>query len=144
MRKLPLQTIGQKRSGYRQRRTDRNAPLQLHHQQQRLPRNTIGAEALPYPSHLATFGSANYVIIEKVKVGIRYKGEECALGGILVSVTGSAGGEVNNTTETATFNSTTLSASKTELKALSQKIEWSGVFPTEAFQWHREQALSVS
>src|SRR4051795_13062572 len=24
--------------------------------------NTIGAEALPYPSHLATFGAANYVI----------------------------------------------------------------------------------
>ena len=106
--------------------------------------SAIGAEKLPYPSHLATFGTANYVIIEGVKVGIKYKGEECALGGILVSVTGSAGGEVNNTTETATFNSTTLSASKTELKALSQKIEWSGLFPTEAFQWHREQPLSVS
>lgn len=106
--------------------------------------NTIGAEKLPYPSHLATFGAANYVIIENVKVGIRYKGEECALGGILVSVTGSAGGEVNNTTETATFNAATLSASETELRALSQPIEWSGVFPTEAFQWHREQALSVS
>ena len=39
---------------------------------------------------------------------------------------------------------TTLSASKTELKALDQTIEWNGVFPTEAFQWHREQALSVS
>ena len=104
----------------------------------------IGAEKLPWPSHLATFGTTNYVVIEGVKVGILYGGEECVLGETLVTVTGSAGGSVDNTAETATFNSTTLSASKTELKALSQKIEWNGLFPTEAFQWHREQALSVS
>jgi hypothetical protein len=105
---------------------------------------TIGAEKLPWASHLATFGSANYIVIEGVKVAIYYEGEECVLGETLVTVTGSAGGSIDNTAETATFNSSTLSASKTELKALSQKIEWSGLFPTEAFQWHREQALSVS
>jgi hypothetical protein len=105
---------------------------------------TIGAEKLPWASHLATFGTTNYVIIEGVKVAIFYAGEECVLGETLVTVTGSAGGSIDNTAETATFNSSTLSASKTELKALSQKIEWNGLFPTEAFQWHREQALSVS
>lgn len=104
----------------------------------------IGAEKLPWPSKTSTFTPSNYVVIEGVKVGILYGGEECVLGETLVTVTGSAGGVVDNTAETATFNSTTLSASKTELKALSQKIEWNGVFPTEAFQWHREQALSVS
>jgi hypothetical protein len=104
----------------------------------------IGAEKLPWPSHLATFSSTNYIVIEGVKVGILYGGEECVLNETLVTVTGSAGGSIDNTKETATFNSTTLSASKTELKALSQKIEWNGVFPTEGFQWHREQALSVS
>ena len=104
----------------------------------------IGAEKLPWASHLATFGTTNYIVIEGVKVGILYGGEECVLGETLVTVTGSAGGAIDNTAETATFNSTTLSASKTELKALSQKIEWNGLFPTEAFQWHREQALSVS
>lgn len=104
----------------------------------------IGAEKLPWPSKLATFSPSNYVIIEGVKVNIVYGGEECVLYETLVNVTGSAGGVVDNATETATFNSTTLSASKTELKALNQKIEWKGVFPTEAFQWHREQALSVS
>ena len=105
---------------------------------------TIGAEKLPWASHLATFGTTNYIIIEGVKVAIFYAGEECVLGETLVTVTGSAGGSIDNTAETATFNSSTLSASKTELKALSQKIEWNGLFPTEAFQWHREQALSVS
>lgn len=105
---------------------------------------TIGAEKLPWASKLTTVGTTPYIIIEGVKVGIFYAGEECVLGETLVTVTGSAGGSIDNTKETATFNASTLSASKTELKALSQKIEWNGLFPTEAFQWHREQALSVS
>ncbi len=104
----------------------------------------IGAEKLPWKSKLTTVSTTPYIIIEGVKVGIVYSGEECALGETLVVVSGSAGGLINNTTETATFNSTTLSATKTELKALATKIEWNGLFPTEAFQWHREQALSVS
>jgi hypothetical protein len=104
----------------------------------------IGAEKLPWASKLTTVSTTPYIIIEGVKVGILYAGEECVLGETLVTVTGSAGGSIDNTTETATFNKTTLSASGTELKALSQKIEWNGLFPTEAFQWHREQALSVS
>jgi hypothetical protein len=104
----------------------------------------IGAEKLPWASNLTTVSSSNYIVIEGVKVGILYGGEACVLGETLVTVTGSAGGLIDNTNETATFNSTTLSATKTELKALSQKIEWNGVFPTEAFQWHREQALTVS
>jgi hypothetical protein len=105
---------------------------------------TIGAENLPWASKLTTASAINYVVIEGVKVAILYAGEGCVLKGTLVTVTGSAGGSIDNSKETATFNSTTLSASKTELKALGQKIEWNGLFPTEAFQWHREQALSVS
>ena len=105
---------------------------------------TIGAEKLPWASKLTTISSSNYIIIEGVKVGIYYEGEECVLGETLVTVSGSAGGLLDNTTETATFNSTTLSTTGTELKALASKIAWTGVFPTEAFQWHREQALTAS
>ncbi len=105
---------------------------------------SIGAEKLPWASKLTTVGTTPYIIIEGVKVAILYGGEECVLGETLVTVTGSAGGSIDNTKETATFNASTLSASKTELKALSQKIEWNGVFPTEAFEWHREQALTAS
>lgn len=104
----------------------------------------IAAEKLPWPAKLTTVSSSPYIIIEGVKVGILYSGEECALGGTLVTVTGSAGGLIDNTAETATFNATTLTATGTTLKAMSTKIEWNGIFPTEAFQWHREQALSVS
>lgn len=105
---------------------------------------SIGAEKLPWASKLSTVSTNSYIIIEGVKVGILYGGEECVLGETLVTVTGSAGGLIDNSKETATFNASTLSASKTELKALGQKIEWNGVFPTEAFEWHREQALTVS
>lgn len=104
----------------------------------------IGAEKLPWKSKLTTVSTTPYIIIEGVRVGIVYAGEECALGETLVPVTGSAGGSIDNAKETATFNATTMSATKTELKALSGKVEWNGLFPTEAFQWHREQALSVS
>lgn len=104
----------------------------------------IGAEKLPWPSHLTTVSSSPYIIIEGVKVGITYSGEECVLDETLVTVTGSAGGLIDNSAETATFNASTLSATGTTLKALSSKIEWNGVFPTEAFEWHREQAISVS
>jgi hypothetical protein len=104
----------------------------------------IGAEKLPWPSKLTTASTSPYIIIEGVKVGIIYSGEECAVDGILVAVTGTAGGLINNTTETATFNKSSFAATGTALKALSSTIEWNGVFPTEAFQWHREQALSAS
>jgi len=106
--------------------------------------STIGAEALPWTSKLTTVSTKNYIVIEGVKVAILYSGEECVLGGTLVTVKGSAGGLIDNATETATFDATSFSSTKTELKALGQKIEWKGVFPTEAFEWHREQAISVS
>ena len=83
-------------------------------------------------------------MIEGVKVGIYYEGEECVLGETLVIVKGSAGGQISNETESATFSYSTLEATSTELKAFGTKIEWFGVFPTEAFQWHREEAISVS
>jgi hypothetical protein len=106
--------------------------------------NTIAAEKLPWAAKVTTVSTSNYIVIEGIKVGIKYAGVECALGGITVNVTGTAGGLLENATETATFNSTTFGATKTELKALATKIQWTGLFPTEAFQWHREQALSVS
>lgn len=105
---------------------------------------TIGAEALPWPAKLTKVEPSNYIVIEGVKVAILYAGELCALGGTTAKVTGTAGGLLDNVTETATFNAASFTATKTELKALGGKAEWSGVFPTEAFEWHREQALTVS
>ena len=106
--------------------------------------SSIGAEALPWAGSLKTVSTKNYIVIEGVKVAINYSGAECVLGGILVTVKGTAGGLLDNATETATFDAASFTATATQLKALGQPIEWKGVFPTEAFEWHREQALSVS
>jgi hypothetical protein len=99
---------------------------------------------LPWDSSLSTVSTSNYITVKGVEVDILYGGEECALSEILVSVTGSAGGLINNTTESATFNSSSFSATKTKLSAFGQSVQWNGFFPTEAFEWHREQALTVS
>ena len=105
---------------------------------------SITPETLPWASNLTTVSTTHYIIIEGVKVAIVYAGVECILGGMKVTVTGKAGGRIDNTAETATFDSASFTATATELKAMSQKILWQGVFPTEAFEWKREQALTVS
>lgn len=105
---------------------------------------SITPELLPWPAKLAAISSKNYIVIEGIKVVIIYAGELCAVKGTLVTVKGTAGGVIDNTAETATFNAETFTATGTKLTALNTSIEWKGLFPTEAFEWHREQALTVS
>ncbi|HUN77382.1 MAG TPA: hypothetical protein VMU32_00510 [Solirubrobacteraceae bacterium] len=105
--------------------------------------SSVEAEHLPWPTHLTTVGGKNYLIVEKVDVGIVYSGWFCPVSGILFKIEGDAGGEVNNSTETATFDPTTFSATGTSLWVGWVQIEWNGVFPTEAFQAHREQKIEV-
>jgi hypothetical protein len=105
---------------------------------------SITPETLPWASKLTTVSTKNYIVIEGVKVSIVYSGVECVLGGLTVKVTGTAGGLIDNTAETATFNSSSFTATGTKLTALGSSVQWEGVFPTEAFEWHRTQALSVS
>jgi len=105
---------------------------------------SIAAEKLPWASKLTTVSSSHYIVIEGVQVGILYGGEECVLSEILAKVTGTAGGLIDNTTESATFNATTFKSTGTKLSALGSSVEWQGFFPTEAFEWNREKALTVS
>jgi len=100
---------------------------------------SIAAEKLPWPTHLTTVSGKDYIVIEDVDVNIDYSGELCSLGRVKVS--GSAGGVINNEEETATFNKTTLEATGTSLKVGSSSVEWTGVFPTEPFEKHREERL---
>lgn len=106
--------------------------------------SAIKAEKFPWASHLVTVSGKNYIVIENIRVSITYSGKGCAVGGLTVPITGSAGGLIDNTTETATFSPTSFSATGTALKFGSNNVEWKGTFPTEAFEWHREQALTVS
>jgi hypothetical protein len=103
----------------------------------------IAAEKLPWPTKLMSVSSNPYLFIEGIHVSILYGGEECALGETEVPVTGTAAGSISNTTESATFNKSTFSAAGANLKVGGTSIEWNGVFPTEAFEWHREESISV-
>jgi hypothetical protein len=105
---------------------------------------SIKAEKLPWAANLSTISTKNYIIIKGIKVSILYGGKLCVIKGTTAEVEGSAGGWLDNTTESATFSPTTFTTTGTELKALGNTVEWNGFFPTEAFEWHREQALSVS
>jgi len=104
----------------------------------------IAAEKLPWAAQAKLVSTTNYIVIEGIRVSILYAGELCALGETTAIVTGSAGGRIDNTAETATFDKASFTATGTTLKALGSAIEWNGVFPTEAFEWHRTQALTVS
>lgn len=106
--------------------------------------SSVEAEHLPWPTHLTTVGGKNYLIVEKVDVGIVYSGWLCPVAGILFKIEGDAGGVVENSTETATFDPTTFSATGTSLWVGWVEIEWNGVFPTEAFGADREQKIEVS
>lgn len=105
---------------------------------------TIGAEKLPWAAHLATVSSSPYIVFEGVKIGIVYAGTACPLGGLLITVTGSAGALYDNTSETFAFNLSNFKATKTSLKALGSAAEWQGVFTTEAIGPHNGEALTIS
>jgi hypothetical protein len=102
---------------------------------------SITAKKLPWPTHLVTVAGKDYIVIEKVEVEILYSGELCAFSESPVIVKGSAGGVIENLAQTATFNKTTFTATGTALKVGATNVEWNGLFPTEAFETHREQAL---
>lgn len=104
----------------------------------------IEAEEFPWPSELKTVGTSNYLVVKEVDVWILYGGWFCPLWGVWANVTGSAGGLINNTTESATFSPSSFAATGTELEALGESVEWNGVFPTEAFEWHRGESLTAS
>lgn len=104
-----------------------------------------GIEALGFPwdSHLSEVKGSDYIVIDDVLVEVLYGGEECILNEWLIPVEGDAGGLINNTSESATFNSSSFTATGTKLEAFGEAVVWNGFFPTEAFEWHREDPLTV-
>jgi hypothetical protein len=105
---------------------------------------SIEAKKLPWPTHLVTVAGKNYIFVEKVEVEIVYAGELCAFAESPVIVKGTAGGVVENSTQTAEFNKTTFTATGASLKVGATSVEWNGLFPTEGFEAHREQAVEVA
>jgi hypothetical protein len=104
---------------------------------------SVEAEKLAWPVHTTTVLAKNYVIIEKVQIGIEYAGELCALSGTAVIVKGTAGGLFENATSTLTLNKASFEATGASLKIGTTAIQWTGVFPMEALGVHSGEALEV-
>lgn len=104
----------------------------------------IEAEEFPWPVDVVSTEGNNYMKVKEVDVWILYGGWFCPMWGIWAHVTGSAGGLLDNETESATFSPSSFEATGTELKAFGESVEWDGFFPAEAFEWRREESISVS
>jgi hypothetical protein len=98
----------------------------------------------PWNANLKTISTKNYIEIKGVHVSIVYGNPLCVLYETEVEVEGSAGGLLDNTTESATFDAASFKATGTKLEVFGNEVAWKGFFPAEAFEWHREQALTVS
>lgn len=98
----------------------------------------------PWAAKLEEKGGKNYVVISGVHVAIVYGNPLCAFYESEVEVEGNAGGLLDNTTESATFDASSFTATGTALKSFGTPVTWTGFFPAEAFEWHREDKLTVS
>lgn len=104
----------------------------------------IEAQEFPWAANLKTISTKNYIEIKGVNVDIVYGNPLCVLYETEVEVVGSAGGLLDNTTESATFSPSSFAATGTELSVFGNEVTWEGFFPAEAFEWHREDKLTVS
>ena len=105
--------------------------------------SSIEAKSLSWPAKLKTVSSSNYLLIEGIKLAVVYGGEECVLGEIEIVITGTAGGLIDNATESVTFNAGSFSATGTEMQALGQPVSWFGTFTMIATGAHMGQMISV-
>lgn len=86
------------------------------------------AGGLPWPVHLTTIGSEHYFVVESVDFEFLYGGEECALSETWLSVKGSLGGLVDDSSHTVTVNATTMAAVGAQLNIGSFGVGFDGVF----------------
>lgn len=105
---------------------------------------SIEAQSLPWQANLVKVSTSNYITVKGIDVDILYGNKLCVLNGFVAEVKGSAGGLIDNGTQSATFSPSSFTATGTSLEAFGNEVEWNGFFPSEAFEWHREETLSVS
>jgi uncharacterized membrane protein len=105
--------------------------------------NSIEDKKLPWPVHVVTVGAKDYVVIEKIHIGIVYSGALCSLAGSPVVIKGTAGGLFENSTSTLTFSKATFTATGTALKVGTNNVVWDGIFPMEALGAHSGEALEI-
>lgn len=88
----------------------------------------VMAENLPWPVHLTTIGGEHYFVIEGIEILFVYGNPMCALYETEVLVEGTAGGLVDDTAHTVTFNSTTMATVGAQLLTFGWPTEFKGTF----------------
>lgn len=104
--------------------------------------SSMEAEDLPWPAWVETVSGKEYLEIFGIEVKIVYSGSSCSLKGTKI-LTGDAGGVINNSTSTATFDKETFEKTGTAMEIGGTSVEWTGEFPMEAFAKHRLEAVEV-
>jgi hypothetical protein len=104
----------------------------------------ITVQKLPWAANLKEISKTNYIVVTGIHVNILYGNPLCALFETEVEVVGTAGGRIDNATESATFDVSSFTATGTKLEAFGNNVEWKGFFPAEAFESHRQESLTVS
>jgi hypothetical protein len=106
--------------------------------------SSMEAENLPWFSFIEDYGAKHepYLFISGIEVKIVYSGASCAFKGEKF-LTGDAGGAINNSSSTATFNKASFEKTGTAMEIAGKAVEWTGEFPMEAFQVHRLHAVEA-
>jgi hypothetical protein len=104
--------------------------------------SSIEAKELPWFAYVETIGGKQYLEIEDIDVKIVYSGSSCSLKGE-ITVTGDAGGVINNSNSTATFDKETFEKTGSSMKVGTKSVEWNGEFTMEAFESHRLKPVEV-
>ncbi len=105
---------------------------------------SFGGEKTPWAVHSVVVGTKTYLVIEGMRIAIKYSGPPCSLGGTTVIVIGTAGGWFDNVTSTVIFDKSTFEATKTSLTVGTMTIEWLGAeFPMKALGTHKGEPLEL-
>jgi hypothetical protein len=104
---------------------------------------SIQALGLPWVADPAKVSTSIYLVIKGVLIDLLYAGEECVLDGVPIEITGSAGGLINNATESVTFNSSSFAATGTKLSGLKTTIQLQGTFAMQATGAHSGESIAV-
>lgn len=102
------------------------------------------SESLPWPAKLGAISSKNYLVITGVKIQMVFGGMTCPLYEVEATITGSAGGLVDNATERIKFSPATFKATGTALKMLGQPVNMEANLAMHATGEHSWQLLTVS
>ena len=106
--------------------------------------SSMEAEGLPWFAFVENYGTPEkpYLDIFGIEVKIVYSGSSCAFKGEKL-LTGDAGGAVNNSNSTATFNKASFEVTGTGMEIAGKAVEWNGEFPMEAFASRRLKAVEA-